>query len=93
VGVDRAPVSLETASRLTVPLRPPKRRVPASGILRGFEGLGDEQLDAPVGAVSLRLGIEQRGVEAWGTRRFFVRDPNGVVVNVVGHPDSLASSG
>ena len=25
--------------------------------------------------------------EAWGTRRFFVRDPNGVVVNVVGHPD------
>jgi catechol 2,3-dioxygenase-like lactoylglutathione lyase family enzyme len=25
--------------------------------------------------------------EPWGTRRFFVRDPNGVVVNVVGHPD------
>jgi catechol 2,3-dioxygenase-like lactoylglutathione lyase family enzyme len=25
--------------------------------------------------------------EAWGPRRFFVRDPNGVVVNVVGHPD------
>jgi uncharacterized glyoxalase superfamily protein PhnB len=25
--------------------------------------------------------------EAWGTRRFFVRDPNGVVVNVVGHFD------
>jgi catechol 2,3-dioxygenase-like lactoylglutathione lyase family enzyme len=25
--------------------------------------------------------------EPWGTRRFFVRDPNGVVINVVGHPD------
>jgi catechol 2,3-dioxygenase-like lactoylglutathione lyase family enzyme len=25
--------------------------------------------------------------EAWGVRRFFVRDPNGVVVNVVTHPD------
>jgi catechol 2,3-dioxygenase-like lactoylglutathione lyase family enzyme len=25
--------------------------------------------------------------EPWGPRRFFVRDPNGVVVNVVGHPD------
>ncbi|HEY1277312.1 MAG TPA: VOC family protein [Thermoleophilaceae bacterium] len=25
--------------------------------------------------------------EPWGPRRFFVRDPNGVVVNVLGHPD------
>ena len=25
--------------------------------------------------------------EAWGPRRFFVRDPNGIVVNVLGHPD------
>jgi uncharacterized glyoxalase superfamily protein PhnB len=25
--------------------------------------------------------------EAWRPRRFFVRDPNGIVVNVVGHPD------
>ena len=25
--------------------------------------------------------------EPWGVRRFFVRDPNGIVVNVVGHPD------
>jgi uncharacterized glyoxalase superfamily protein PhnB len=25
--------------------------------------------------------------EAWGPRRFFVRDPNGVVVNVLGHAD------
>jgi uncharacterized glyoxalase superfamily protein PhnB len=25
--------------------------------------------------------------EPWGPRRFFVRDPNGVVVNVVGHAD------
>lgn len=24
--------------------------------------------------------------EAWGVRRFFVRDPNGTVVNVLGHP-------
>jgi catechol 2,3-dioxygenase-like lactoylglutathione lyase family enzyme len=25
--------------------------------------------------------------EEWGTRRFLVRDPNGIVVNVLGHPD------
>jgi uncharacterized glyoxalase superfamily protein PhnB len=25
--------------------------------------------------------------EPWGVRRFFVRDPHGVVVNVVGHDD------
>jgi uncharacterized glyoxalase superfamily protein PhnB len=25
--------------------------------------------------------------EPWGARRCFVRDPNGIVVNVVGHPD------
>jgi catechol 2,3-dioxygenase-like lactoylglutathione lyase family enzyme len=25
--------------------------------------------------------------EAWGVRRFFVRDPHGVVVNIAGHPD------
>ena len=25
--------------------------------------------------------------EAWGVRRFFVRDPSGNVLNVVGHPD------
>lgn len=25
--------------------------------------------------------------EPWGVRRFFVRDPNGVVVNILGHAD------
>jgi predicted enzyme related to lactoylglutathione lyase len=25
--------------------------------------------------------------EPWGVRRFFVRDPHGIVVNVVGHTD------
>lgn len=25
--------------------------------------------------------------ETWGVRRFFVRDPNGIVVNIVEHPD------
>ena len=25
--------------------------------------------------------------EPWGVRRFFVRDPHGVVVNIAGHPD------
>lgn len=25
--------------------------------------------------------------EPWGVRRFFVRDPPGIVVNIVGHPD------
>jgi catechol 2,3-dioxygenase-like lactoylglutathione lyase family enzyme len=25
--------------------------------------------------------------EAWGVRRFFVRAPDGTVINIVGHPD------
>jgi uncharacterized glyoxalase superfamily protein PhnB len=25
--------------------------------------------------------------EGWGVRRFFVRDPHGNVINIVGHPD------
>ncbi|TFV90644.1 VOC family protein [Blastococcus sp. CT_GayMR16] len=25
--------------------------------------------------------------EPWGVRRFFVRDPQGIVVNIAGHPD------
>jgi catechol 2,3-dioxygenase-like lactoylglutathione lyase family enzyme len=25
--------------------------------------------------------------EPWGVRRFFVRDPHGIVVNIAGHPD------
>jgi uncharacterized glyoxalase superfamily protein PhnB len=25
--------------------------------------------------------------EPWGVRRFFVRDPHGIVVNIVGHAD------
>lgn len=29
--------------------------------------------------------------ESWGVRRFFVRDPNGVVLNVMNHPPSSAS--
>ncbi|GGT02381.1 glyoxalase [Planobispora rosea] len=36
-----------------------------------------------------RLGYEivhPLTTEAWGVRRFFVRDPHGNVVNVVGHP-------
>jgi catechol 2,3-dioxygenase-like lactoylglutathione lyase family enzyme len=31
--------------------------------------------------------------EPWGVRRFFVRDPNGVVVNVLGHRVSEDSAG
>ena len=37
-----------------------------------------------------RLGYEivhPLTTEPWGVRRFFVRDPHGVVVNVVGHAD------
>ena len=30
--------------------------------------------------------------ESWGVRRFFVRDPNGMVINVMCHPTSLATS-
>jgi catechol 2,3-dioxygenase-like lactoylglutathione lyase family enzyme len=30
--------------------------------------------------------------EPWGVRRFFVRDPNGVVINVMSHRPSAAAS-
>jgi catechol 2,3-dioxygenase-like lactoylglutathione lyase family enzyme len=29
--------------------------------------------------------------EPWGVRRFFVKDPNGAVLNVVGHPSDAAT--
>jgi catechol 2,3-dioxygenase-like lactoylglutathione lyase family enzyme len=41
-------------------------------------------------AEALELGYEivhPLTDEAWGPRRFFVRAPDGTVVNVVGHPD------
>jgi uncharacterized glyoxalase superfamily protein PhnB len=31
--------------------------------------------------------------EPWGVRRFFVRDPNGVVINVMGHRAGSAPPG
>lgn len=40
-------------------------------------------------ADALRRGLEilhPLTDEPWGVRRFFVRDPNGVVVNVMSHP-------
>jgi catechol 2,3-dioxygenase-like lactoylglutathione lyase family enzyme len=41
-------------------------------------------------AEAQRLGYEivhPLGTEAWGVRRFFVRAPDGNVINVVHHPD------
>jgi catechol 2,3-dioxygenase-like lactoylglutathione lyase family enzyme len=41
-------------------------------------------------AVAQRLGydiVHPLTDEAWGVRRFFVRDPHGNVVNVAAHPD------
>jgi len=41
-------------------------------------------------AEAQRLGYEivhPLTTEAWGVRRFFVRAPDGTVVNIVGHPD------
>jgi predicted enzyme related to lactoylglutathione lyase len=41
-------------------------------------------------AEAQRLGYEivhPLGQEAWGPRRFFVRAPDGNVLNIVGHPD------
>lgn len=37
-----------------------------------------------------RLGyqiVHPLGTEPWGVRRFFVRDPDGNVLNIVGHPN------
>jgi catechol 2,3-dioxygenase-like lactoylglutathione lyase family enzyme len=47
-----------------------------------------EDVDA-VHATAVRLGYEivhPLTDESWGVRRFFVRDPDGTVVNVLGHP-------
>jgi uncharacterized glyoxalase superfamily protein PhnB len=67
--------------------------VPAPAGLREVAVLGDQhgrrRVDAAY-AEARRRGYEivhPLTQEPWGTRRFFVRDPNGIVVNVVGHPD------
>ncbi len=47
-----------------------------------------DDVDA-VHATALRLGYEivhPLTDEPWGVRRFFVREPSGAVVNVLGHP-------
>ena len=49
--------------------------------------IGVDDVDAAHAAV-IAEGLEivhPLSDEAWGVRRFFVRDPNGVVVNIVGH--------
>lgn len=41
-------------------------------------------------ALAQRLGydiIHPLTTEAWGVRRFFVRDPHGNVINIAAHPD------
>ena len=46
-----------------------------------------DDVDA-VHAEAVRLGVEivhPLTDEAWGVRRFFARDPNGIVVNVLSH--------
>jgi uncharacterized glyoxalase superfamily protein PhnB len=47
-----------------------------------------------VHAEAVRRGLElvhPLTDEPWGVRRFFVRDPNGVVVNVVSHRGDAAT--
>ncbi len=40
-----------------------------------------------VGFLGFDIGMDEEGFtdEPWGIRRFFVRDPDGVVVNVASH--------
>ncbi len=45
-----------------------------------------DAVDADAVARGLRV-VHPLTHEPWGVRRFFVRDPHGVVVNVVGHAD------
>ena len=48
-------------------------------------------VDAVYAAMQLHAEIEYPLTdESWGVRRFFVVDPNGVVVNVVSHHESSA---
>jgi catechol 2,3-dioxygenase-like lactoylglutathione lyase family enzyme len=47
-----------------------------------------------VHAEAVRRGLEMVHPltdEPWGVRRFFVKDPNGAVLNVVGHPSDAAT--
>ena len=51
--------------------------------------VGVDDVDAAY-ALAQRLGYEiihPLTDEAWGVRRFFVRDPHGNVINIVAHPD------
>jgi uncharacterized glyoxalase superfamily protein PhnB len=50
-----------------------------------------EDVDAAY-ASARRLGCEivhPLSDEAWGVRRFFVRDPSGNVLNILSHPERL----
>lgn len=60
---------------------------PASGTLNPNVSIEVDDVDA-VHARAIELGLPvvyPLTNEPWGVRRFFVKDPNGVVVNVMGH--------
>jgi predicted enzyme related to lactoylglutathione lyase len=60
----------------------------ASAVVRPDVSIEVDDVDA-VHAAVVRMGYEvvhPLTDEPWGVRRFFVRDPNGKVVNVLSHP-------
>ena len=61
--------------------RPPGRTPVISVLTEDVDGAYDEarRLDYEI--------VHPLTTEAWGVRRFFVRAPDGTVINVVGHPD------
>lgn len=70
-------------------------------VTRDASSAVDADLSVPVGdgveeayALATRLGLEivhPLTTEPWGVRRFFVRSPDGTVVNVVSHKDAPAN--
>lgn len=62
-------------------------QAPASGVPNPNVSIEVEDVDA-VHARAVELGLQivyPLTNEPWGVRRFFVADPNGVVVNVLSH--------
>ena len=62
--------------------RPPKSPVANPNI--SIEVTDVDAVHAQAVALGLRV-IYALTDEPWGVRRFFVKDPNGVVINVLGH--------
>lgn len=68
-------------------MRPPEKATPQPNL--SIEVVDVDQVHATAVTLGLQI-VYPLTDEPWGVRRFFVTDPNGVVINVLSHDNDTA---